>query len=297
MSFLPPRSFGRLGSAIGALVYLLDSRHRRIVRRNLQFIYPAWPQSRVRAVSRRIFQNVGMTVFENLQMASFTREEVLESVRIRGEENLLAAAKHPNGAIIISAHLGNWEMSQICGACLLNAEPVLVARKVQPEFLNRWINGFRSRFGSVVLDKSGALPKMMRALRRGKLVGLLIDQGTLRTEGVEIEFLGKRTTATPAAAILARRFDSPVLPAFCVREGDGRLAFVVEPPLVLKKTDDRRADVKDNTQIMNDAVARAIRAYPDQWFWFHKRWKRHHPELYPEDIARRRRKKRREGKI
>jgi KDO2-lipid IV(A) lauroyltransferase len=288
---LPSKPLADFGKALGTLAYLLDNRHRRIVRRNLRFIYPHWSKRHIRKTSRRVFQNVGISVFENLQMAFFTRKEILRRIQIKGKENLLDAAKNPNGAILISAHLGNWEMTHIYGACLMKTAPVLVVRKVRPDFLNRWINGFRSRFGSIILDKAGALPGLLRALRSGKVVGLLIDQGTLRTEGIEIEFLGKTAIATPAAAILARRFDSPVLPAFCVRECNGRLTFVVEPPLPLKKTEDRQADIKENTQIMNVALERNIRAFPDQWFWFHKRWKRHYPQLYPEDLAKRRRDK------
>jgi KDO2-lipid IV(A) lauroyltransferase len=296
---LPSKPLADFGKAFGTLAYLLDTRHRRIVRRNLHFIYPHWSKRQIRKTSRRVFQNVGITVFENLQMACFTRQDILQRIRTKGEEHLLDAAKSPNGAIMISAHLGNWEMTHLYGACLLQTVPVLVARKVQPDFLNRWINGFRTRFGSIILDKAGALPGLLRALRRGKVIGLLIDQGTLSTEGIDIEFFGKTAVATPAAAILARRFDSPVLPAFCVREGDGRLTFIVEPPLPLKKTEDRQADIKENTQIMNDALERTIRTFPDQWFWFHKRWKRHYPQLYPEDLAKRRRdkeKRRKRGK-
>jgi Kdo2-lipid IVA lauroyltransferase/acyltransferase len=289
----PPPSgpFPGLGKILGTVVFLADRRHRRIVQRNLRFIYPQWSPEEVQSVSRRVFQNVGMTFFEILQMRSFTCEEVLRKVRIRGKENLLSATQNPKGAIFISAHLGNWEMSQIYAACLLKTPPVLVARKIQPDFLDTWVTRFRTRFGSIMLDKGGALPRMARALRRGALVGLLIDQGTLRSEGVEVEFLGKTATTTPAAALLARRFGSPVLPAYCIREEDGGLTMFIEPPLPLAKSEDRRADIRENTQRMNDALERAIRAYPDQWFWFHKRWKRHYPHLYPEDATRRRRQK------
>lgn len=136
---------------------------------------------------------------------------------------------------------------------------------------------------------------MARMLRQGNILGLLIDQGTKFSEGVEVTFLGKTVTATPAAALLARRYNSPVLPGFCVREKDNSLTLIVKPPLNLQKTKDSRADLRVNTQIMTDAIEEAVRAYTEQWFWFHKRWKRHYPHLYPEDIARR--QKRRQKKI
>jgi len=171
-------------------------------------------------------------------------------------------------------------MSQIYIECLLQTHFVIVARKVRPDLLNNWLNRLRTRFGSIIIDKKGALHKLTRALRSGALVGLVIDQGTTFSEGVEIKFLGKPATATPSAAILARRFGSPVFPVFCVREDDGILTVIVEAPLALKKTDDRNADIIENTQLMNDAIEKMIMAYPDQWFWFHKRWKRHYPDIY-----------------
>ena len=192
---------------------------------------------------------------------------------------------------MISAHIGNWEMAVLRFSIQSEKPLVAVARKLEPEILDRWILRLRTSFGTIILDKKGALSKMARMLRQGNALGLLIDQGTKRSEGVEVSFFGHTVTATPAAALLARRYGCPVLTSFCIREKDSRLTMVVEPPLSLVKTDDSRADLQANTQIMTDAIEKAVRAYPDQWFWFHKRWKRHYPHLYPEDLARRQRKR------
>ncbi len=279
------------GSTLGTLAYVVDFRHRRIVKRNLQLVYPEWPRGRINAVSRRVFCNTAITMLEFLQFASLSRVALLRKIRMQGEEHLIEAARSSRGVIVISAHIGNWEAAHMSTACFLEKPVVLVARRIRPHLLNEWVNRLRARFGGVLLDKAGALPKMARALREGKVVGILIDQSTLRSEGVEIDFLGHRAMATPSAAILARRFNALVLPAFCLRQGDGQLTLAVQPPLALARTNDRQSDMVENTQVMNDAVAEAIRSHPDQWFWFHKRWKRHYPELYPEDLARRRRQK------
>jgi KDO2-lipid IV(A) lauroyltransferase len=182
-------------------------------------------------------------------------------------------------------------MAPLLISCYLQKPLVLVARQIQSKTLDHWIHRLRGRFGNIVIDKKQALPKMARTLRNEKALGLLIDQGTRLSEGVEVSFFDRTVTATPAAALLARRYDSPVLPTFCIREADAGLTLVVEPPLTLKRTEDLRADLKANTQIMTSAIEKAVRAYPEQWFWFHKRWKRHYPYLYPEDLARRQRRK------
>jgi KDO2-lipid IV(A) lauroyltransferase len=272
-------------------LYTLDRRHRRIVRRNLNFAQPHWSEDRIRKLSRAVFQNIGITVLEVLQMLSFGREDILQRVRLKGEEHLLEAMNGSRGALLISAHLGNWEMSHVFVGCHVQTPVVVVARRLRPMVLHRIMYALRTRFGNVILDKKGAIPEVTRTLRQRRVVGLLIDQGATRSEGVDITFFGRKVSATPAPAILARRHRCPVLPAFCVRESDGGLTLVVEPPLVLQHTKDVRTDIQVNTQLMNDAVERAVRAYPEQWFWVHKRWKRHYPALYPEDLAKRKRDK------
>jgi KDO2-lipid IV(A) lauroyltransferase len=279
------------GKLLGMIAFILDRRHRRIVKHNLRFIYPDWSRDRIREFSLRIFQHVGITALELSQLTRFSRDDILRKVRVRGGEHLLNAVNASKGTILISAHLGNWEMAHMFVSCYVQTPLVMVVRRVRPNTLNQWVYRFRSRFGSVVLDKGGAFSKMGQVLRRGGLVALMIDQGTLFSEGIETRFFGKTVTATPAAAILARRYDSPVLPLFCISGKDGSFTAIVEPPLSLRKTKDVRGDLRVNTQMMNDAVERVIKAYPQQWFWFHKRWKRHYPDLYPEDLEKQRRRK------
>ncbi|MCK4389171.1 MAG: hypothetical protein KAV83_02885 [Desulfobacterales bacterium] len=288
---MPQKHIAGVGKLVGTLAYILDRRHRRIVKRNLQFTHPEWSRDRIQRLYKRVFQNMGVTVLEICQMMCFSREDILRKVRIRGKENLLNAMKSPKGIIMISAHLGNWEMAHLFISCYLQKPLLLVVRQIQPKVLNRWIHRLRSNFGNILVYKKRALPKMARTLLQGKTLGLLIDQGTKLSRGVEVTFFGRAANTTPAAALLARRYDSPVLPVFCIREADAGLTLIVEPPLTLKRTDDLGADLKVNTQIMTSAVEKAVRAYPEQWFWFHKRWKRHYPYLYPEDLARRQRRR------
>ncbi|MDP3284837.1 MAG: hypothetical protein Q8M56_10460 [Desulfobacterales bacterium] len=279
------------GKILGALIYYLDIPHRRIVTRNLKFAYPEWADDLICRVSRKIFQNLGITILEILQMAFFSKEDFLEKIRIRGEEHLLNAVECGKGVIIISAHLGNWEAASLFAPCYFGYPVTVVARNIESGIVNKRIIKLRSRFGNSVIDKEGALPEMMQTLRSGKILALLIDQGTTISEGVELTFFSKKVTVTPAAAMLALRCKSPVLPVFCVREEDYKLTIIIEPPVQLVRTNDLRDDLKTNTQIMTDVIEKAVRKYPDQWLWLHKRWKRFYPELYPEYIARRNRRR------
>ncbi|MEA1948368.1 MAG: lysophospholipid acyltransferase family protein [Thermodesulfobacteriota bacterium] len=278
-----------IGRVLGILVYFIDARHRRIARRNLKLVYPEWPPERVKKVSKRVFQNLGITILEICQMICFSSDDILDKVKIRGEEHLLNAMHNNKGVIVISAHLGNWEIVPLFCPLYFNTPMTVVARQILNKMINRWIHGLRTRFGCRVIYKDVALPEMTRTLRQGKILAILIDQGTKSSLGVKIRFFNKFVTATPAAALLAMRCKSPVLPGFCTRNADGAFTIIIEPPLVLKRTGDLGADLKTNTQIMTDAIEKAVREYPEQWFWVHKRWRKYYPHLYPEDLARRRR--------
>ncbi|MBN1931770.1 MAG: hypothetical protein JW786_09210 [Desulfobacterales bacterium] len=295
---LSHKKIKRLGNLLGTLAFSLDIRHRRIVRRNLKFAYPQWSWDLIQKHSKRIFQNMGITILEIFQMAPFEKEDILRNIRIKGRSHLLKALKSPKGAILISAHIGNWEMSHLAISCYIQKPLLVVAREIRSKKLNDWVNRLRIRFDNRTVDKKGALPKMVRALQKGQWIGVLIDQNTKSSEGVDISFFNRKAIATPVAALLARRYNAPVLPVFCIREADGRLTLLVEPPIALQTTNDLEADLLENTQLMANAVEKVVRSYPDQWFWFHKRWKRYYPNLYPEDMDRwyRRREKKRQAR-
>jgi KDO2-lipid IV(A) lauroyltransferase len=285
-----------LGRILGRAAYFLDGPHRRIARRNLQFTHPGWTREKADKLSRRVFENLGISFLEFFQMATLSREQVLGRVRVVGLDHLQNALKSNTGLILVSAHLGSWETGLLFVCCHVQKPILGVVKKIRFAPLNRWVHRLRTRFGITIVYKKGALPEMRRMLRRGGVIGLLVDQSR-RSEGVDVNFFGHRVTTTPAAAFLAIRCKSPVLPVFCVRDDSGRLTVVVQSPLVMKRTGDLRSDVQTNTQLITDVVENAVRKYPDQWFWVHKRWKKYYPELYPEYQARRKRRHRKKGRV
>jgi KDO2-lipid IV(A) lauroyltransferase len=290
---MPRRHIVALGRLMGRVAYGLDVPHRRIVRRNLKFTHPDWTVAKIETISRRVFENIGISLFEFLQLATVSRQQLLGRIRLVGRENLQAALQSPNGFIIVSAHLGSWETGMLWLCCYVHRPMLGVAKKIRIAPLNRWVHRLRTRFGVQIVDKKGAMSEMRRMLRQGGIVGLLVDQSR-RSEGVDVNFFGHRVTTTPAAAFLAIRCNSPVVPMFCIRDAGGRLTMVVEPALEMRRTADLRSDIQTNTQAITAVVETAVRRYPDQWFWVHKRWKKYYPHLYPEDQARRERRRQRE---
>jgi len=286
---IPHKHIASIGRVLGRLIYFVDVRHRWIVRRNLEFIYPEWTHERVKKISKRIFQNIGISFIEICQMHCLSREDILNRAQIEGEDNLLRALKEKKGAIMISGHIGNWELLPLLCPLYFKTTITFVAKKISNNTISQWVHGLRTRFGSRVIYRDGAWPEMTRTLRQGEMVGILIDQKTESSIGAKITFFNKYVTATPAAALLALRCQSPVLPAFCIRNDVGSFTIKIYPPITLKKTGDFRSDLRMNTQIMTDAVEKAIREYPEQWFWVLKRWRKYYPHLYHKDLEKKRR--------
>jgi KDO2-lipid IV(A) lauroyltransferase len=282
-----------LGRIIGTAAYLADTRHRRIVRRNLRFAFPDWTGDQIRQTTRHVFNHLGATFVEVCQMAAASKDDLTARVKVVGSERWQQALDGDRGLIIVSAHLGNWEIGMQYAACFMQKPALGIAKRIRFQPLNQWVHKLRTRFGNIIIYKKGALPDMRRALRSGGVVAMLVDQSK-RIEGVDVNFFGHKVPTTPAAAFLAIRCKCPVLPIFCIREADGQLTIHVDAPLNFERTGDLRADVQTNTQLITDAVERTVRQYPEQWFWVHKRWKKYYPHLYPEYRRRRQRQKARE---
>jgi KDO2-lipid IV(A) lauroyltransferase len=286
---IPPRLIVRSGRLLGLVLYSVAIPHRRLVQRNVQFCYPEWSHRKVADLSRRVFMSFGLTLVEMFQSTFMSPEEVFKACRIEGEEHFIDAFKSSQGIVIVSAHMGNWEVGlHFTGHY---GKPMLgVAAKTRKGRTNVLLSRWRNRLSSTIIDKKGALPNITEGLRRGEVVGMLIDQSR-RKHGVEVTFFGRKATASPAAALLALRCKSLVLPAFSVREPDGQLTIQVKKPIEMTRTGDLHRDIQSNTQCLIDVVEEMVRRYPDQWFWLLKPWKVHYPDLYSDWDARRRKRK------
>ena len=281
------------GKILGNLLYYVAIPQRRIVRCNLHISrVPSSPQQ-IQRLTKRIFQHFGITIIELLQMVCLSQKELVSSIQIEGKEILIEALKKQKGVVLVTAHLGNYEVASQVVPCLLGLQMASVAKKMRNVRLNRLIHNLRTRFGNKVIYKKGALPEMMQTLRQGAMVAILMDISR-RFDGVEVHFFGHRATATPAAALLGLRCKSPIIPAFCHRNPEGKLIVQIEPPVEIKRTKDLRFDLQFNTQLITDRVERAVRNYPEQWNWMLKRWKEFYPDLYPEPEKRLKRIKKKE---
>lgn len=273
------RSAQVLGRTAGWLLYSMDRTRRAITQRNIQFVHPDWTPVKVRHFARRVYGQFGLTLVEMIRTARLAPEVFRRYLRVDGEAYIRAAVAEGRGIIVISAHIGNWETALQFYSLYFGQTMTAVYKPLKVGWADQWLRNYRSRFGNRLIDRRGAMGEMTGALRGRGTVGLMIDMARNK-QGVPVNFIDHPTTATPAAAMLALRCKSPVMPLFGLRGADGRLTLRIEPPVEIQRTGDLRHDLQVNTQRMIDIVVKVIDRHPEQWYWMQKRWKSFHPELY-----------------
>jgi KDO2-lipid IV(A) lauroyltransferase len=262
------RTVQAFGRAVGSLGFRLSSRERRRTLEHLALAMPQLGDEARRRLAREVFRNQGMNLAECLALLHRDCADVAALVDAEGWEAVQEARAEGRRILILTGHCGNWEL---LGAWLnchgLSVE--VVARAVDTERLNELLLSLRQRFGTETIERSspGAGRRLLRVLREGRVLALLIDQDT-RVEGVWVPFFGRPAYTPVGAAKIALKQDAAVFPTFIERLPDGRHRIRIHPPLALPP------DPTAATALMTAAIEEQVRRVPAQWVWMHRRWRR-----------------------
>lgn len=282
---LPRRLALRIGARLGDLFYLLDRRDRRIALRNLRIAFPERSEAEHLAILRASVRNLGRMAAEVCHLPALTAETVRDYVTVEDPSHWQATldAAAERGTLILTGHFGNWELLAYAHG-LLGHPITLVHRPMNNPLVDEAITGLRRRAGTVSLAKKSAAKAALRALHQHRIVAIPADQNQTRRYGVFADLFGLPASTTPGPARLAMLSKAPVVPVFLVRQGDSdHHRIVVLPEVELAQSGDRDADVIENTRRCNAVMEGMLRRYPEQWIWFHKRWKTRplgEPRLY-----------------
>lgn len=269
---LPRRVLLAIGSATGTLWYLLDARHRRVAMANLRRAYGVGlPDSRARRIVRDCWRHYGRTLLDTFAFGRFSTASAHTVVRYEGLEHIRGAYARGRGVLLFSAHFGHWELVALMQG-FLGMPLTMVTRPLDNPKLEGLLRDLRGGSGNAILHRRNAVKEILGALRRGGGVAILIDQDA-HEGGVFVPFFGVPASTTPTLALLALRTGAAVVPVFSVPRPDGTYDVTYEPPVEIRDTGDREADVRRITECCTGIIERWVRAHPELWLWMHRRWK------------------------
>jgi KDO2-lipid IV(A) lauroyltransferase len=281
-----PRSFVRpAGTLVGLTFYAFDRAHRRIADTNLATAFPQRTATERRAIVRQMFGHFGRVLFELLRFSTLTPAEMRTAVEFEGEERARAAYAQRRGVLFFTGHFGYWEIHAIVQA--LRLEPMgVLARELDNPYLNDLLEQVRTSTGNAVIYRRGAVRRVLRMLRAGQGVAMLIDQHMHSPDAIYVDFFERPAATTSTLAQLALRTGAPVVPAFALPLADGRYRMIYEHPVAPPDADTPDA-IRQFTQRCTDVLEMYVRRHPSLWLWMHRRWRdaplpENVPGMFPE---------------
>jgi len=253
------------------LFHRVDRRRRQIALTNVRAAFPSRSDEECRSIVEGAFRHLGRHVFDLLRFDAMSPEQMLARVEFEGEDRMREALARGRGLVYFCGHFGFWEMQILVHA--VRHDPILmVARTLDNPYLELMIERLRTRVGTRVIGREGAVRRLLRGLRQGESVGMLIDQHLHDRSAVTIDFFNRPASTTSAIAKLALRTGAPVMPVFALPLPGGRYRLVYEKPIDAPDPSDPDA-VRILTQRCTDVLERYVRRYPELWLWMHRRWR------------------------
>lgn len=257
----------RVGARIGRALFRFSRKHRERALSNLALAFPEMGDSERRALAKKVFEHFGMVATDFMRTTARTDEEVVSMMEVDGEDSIRRAVEGGKGTLLVSAHFGNWERAaQYAKAQGLDI--YAVQRDADDQQVQVDVVRLRESTGMKVISRGNAARQILALLRENKLVALLPDQNCSESF---VPFFGHPAGTVLGPATLSRRTGAALVPVFCARIGPGRYRMHLLPALEPKPGIDD--PILALTHSMNEAIESIVRKYPEQWLWFHDRWK------------------------
>jgi KDO2-lipid IV(A) lauroyltransferase len=273
MSRIPVPIGQFLGKILGIIASMIPFERSRISLDNIrQSFGDSMERHEIKRLYRQVLVRFGQMLFEVPHILRIKQGNLDKYVTFEGEDNLLKALKKDKGVLILTGHFVNWELIAV-GVAIRFGQLAVVARPSRSRSQNRLIYKLRSRFGTEIIPKQNSMRQILFALRKNKMIAILLDQNVDWYQGVFVNFLGRWACVNKGLALIALKTASPVIPIFPVKQKDGRYKIVIGEELTLIRTGDKTMDVEENTALFTKIIEKQVKEYPDHWFWFHRRWK------------------------
>lgn len=272
---------GAFGERLGALGYRPLGIRRGVVERQIAAAFPDRDAGNVAHLARAAYEHLGRTAVETALLPSLGPDRILDLFEaVEGWSIVEERLARGKGLIVVSGHLGNWEL----GGAYVAARglPVdVVARAMANPLFDRYLTATRERIGMNVVHDADAVRRVPRALRSGRVVAFLVDQGVIGLASTWVPFFGRFAKTPRGPAVFALRLGAPVVFGAAVRKPSGRYLLSFEP-IDVPHTGDLDADVDAIVANYTGVLESWVRRVPEQYFWHHRRWKHQRPGTPPE---------------
>ncbi len=269
-----PRGVARVFSnCIAFAVYWCFGRLRRVGARNLELALPALSSKTRGKILRGVYVHLGWQLVEFCRMTRYTPDNTRDWIRTDGLENYLEAKKRGKGVLVLTGHLGAWELSSFYHSLMGYPMGVLI-RRLDNRRLDEYVNRIRCMHGNFVLSKDDFGRGLLTAMHEGRAVGMLIDTNMTPPRGEFVRFFQIDACTGTGLAHVARKTGAAVLPGFMVWDAvERKYVLRFGPEVEIPRTDNAGADILEGTRRCTAVLEEWIRRYPDQWLWIHRRWK------------------------
>ena len=269
---LPNFAKDKLAKSTSILWYKLHSNYRKRVLTNLNFIYPNKSENEKKELAKGVFLNLTYNLGSFIDNFNTKKEKILQKVTFKNEDILLNALQQNRPIIFVTGHYSNWEILPL--AIAAKYTPLIgVGRPLDQDYLDKVLRKNREQFGNKMINKHGAMRELVKAMKQKKVVGLLVDQNL---DGIEVEFMGKKTIHTTSVAILAQKFNAIAIPCFIKRVGFEQYIATFYKPIEA----DKEEFIFNHTQKQAIITQKVIEEDISQWMWIHRRWKATYPDIY-----------------
>jgi KDO2-lipid IV(A) lauroyltransferase len=266
-----------IGAAIGAIAFRVLGRLRRVGIRNLELAFPEMTAADREAILRSEYQSLGFLLAEFCKMPDYTAATASRFIRYEGLENYLAARERGKGVLVLTGHLGAWELSSFYHS-LMGMPMGMVIRRLDNPLVDAFVNRIRCLHGNRVIHQDDFARRLIASMRAGETVGILMDTNMTPPQGVFVPFFGVAACTASGMARIAAKTGAAVVPGFLLwEESERRYVLHFGKELDVIRTGDSEQDALGNTASFTAAIEGYIRQYPEQWLWLHRRWKTRPP--------------------
>lgn len=256
----------------GKLFYYLLPIRRSTARSNLKRAFPDKTEEEINRIVKGCYVNVLTVIAEFFYMQKMAANEMQRFMRFANEELYLEKVKEGKGVIIISGHFGNWELTAFGSNKLTGVKLNVVVKEQTNRKVNEGINRIRTSNGNKMIDMRNSLRAILTALKAGEVVAMLGDQSAPK-ENVKVNFFIKDVPTFEGTARIALKTRANVLFVVSVRQNDGTYLLKFHVIDISKYNGSSEENIKALTQEHVNLLVQYISAFPDQWLWFHKRFK------------------------